>query len=122
MAETPEVLEIKKDLLPYQCSILLAGELFDLHVNYNATADLFTIDLYKDGELVCAGEPIVYGLPLWRDVYRADKFPAVDIVPIDPSGERNAVTFDNLGDTVLLIVDNGETAVTGGEGGDPDAR
>lgn len=104
--ETPDVLEIQKDLIPYSCNILLADELFELHFNYNATADLFTVDLYKDGELLCAGEPIVYGIPLWKDVYKADTFPALDITPLDPSGESNTVTYDNLGETVLLIIDN----------------
>lgn len=108
MDVTPDVLEINKDMLPYECTILLAGEQFVLQFNYNATVDLFTVDLYKDGELICAGEPIVYGVPLWSDVYKADTFPAVSIVPKDPSGESNMVTFDNLGTVVLLIVDNGE--------------
>lgn len=107
MADKPDVLEINKELLPYECVILLAGEQFTLKFNYNATADLFTVDLYKDDELICAGEPIVYGVPLWRDVYKAATFPALDIIPKDPSGENNMVTFDNLGNTVLLIVDNG---------------
>lgn len=108
MADTPDVLEINKELLPYECTILLAGEEFGLKFSYNATAQLFTVDLYREGELICAGEPIIYGVPLWSDVYRADTFPAIDIIPIDPSGEAKAVTFDNLGDRVLLIVDNGE--------------
>ena len=107
MADKPDILDIKKELLPYECSILLAGEEFGLQFNYNAAADLFTVDLYKGGELICAGEPIVYGVPLWADVYRADTFPAVDIIPLDPSGSSNRVTFDNLGRTVLLIVNNG---------------
>lgn len=105
--DTPDVLEINKELIPYECSILLAGELFGLQFNYNATAELFTVDLYKDGELICAGEPIIYGVPLWQDVYKAETFPALTIIPKDPSGESNAVTFDNLGRTVLLIIDNG---------------
>lgn len=107
---SPDVLEIKKDLLPYECKIQLAGEVFALRFNHNATADLFTVDLYKDGELVCAGEPIIYGHPLWADVFQAGKFPALEIIPKDPSGENNAVTFDNLGRTVLLIVSNGDEA------------
>lgn len=115
MAAT-DVLEIKKDLLPYECSIQLAGEVFALHFNYNATADLFTVDLYREGELICAGEPIVYGKPLWGDVYRAGTFPALEIIPQDPSGESNAVTYDNMGRTVLLMIDNGgyEAGVTDG--------
>lgn len=105
-----DTIEVKKDILPYVCSILLAGELFSLAFKYNATAGLFTVDLYKYGELICAGEPIVYGIPLWHDVYKTEKFPAVNIVPLDPSGESNAVTYDNLGETVLLIIDSGEEA------------
>lgn len=106
-----EVLEIKKDLLPYECAMQLAGEMFTLRFDYNAMAELFTVDLYKDGELLCAGEPIVYGIPLWQDVYRADTFPAISIVPMDPSGEYDQVTYDNLSSTVLLVIDNGEEAV-----------
>lgn len=108
--KNPDILVVKKDLLPYRCEILLAAELFELHFNYNATAGLFTVDLYKDGELVCAGEPIIYGVKLWIDVYKAGRFPAIDIIPIDPSGESNAVTFDNLCETVLLAIDNGGEA------------
>ena len=102
------VLEINKDLLPYMCSIQLAGEIFSLQFKHNAAADLFTVDLYRENELICAGEPVVYGHPLWGDVYQAGVFPALRIIPKDPSGESNAVTYDNLGRTVLLIVDNGE--------------
>lgn len=105
-----EVLEIKKDLLPYVCNIQLAGEVFNLQFNYNATADLFTVDLYKGGELICSGEPIIYGQPLWADVFRAGAFPALEITPIDPSGAHDAVTFDNLGTTVLLVVNDGAEA------------
>ena len=101
-------LDINKALLPYRCDVLLGGELFTLQFNYNATAELFTVDLYRDGELICAGEPIVYGIPMWCDVYRQGTFPSVTIIPIDPSGESNAVTFDNLGDTVLLLVTDWE--------------
>lgn len=104
MDEELTFLEINKSLLPYQCEIVLGDALFGLHFSYNATAELFTVDLYKNGELVCAGEPIVYGVPLWSAVCRKGDFPDVTIIPIDPSGESNAVTWDNLCETVLLLV------------------
>ena len=107
------VLEINKDLLPYQCEMVLGDELFTLHFSYNATAELFTVDLYKDGELVCAGEPIVYGRPFWGDVYQVDRFPSVTIIPLDPGDESNTVTYDNLGETVLLIVTSWEVEENG---------
>ena len=109
--EKPDTIEVQKELIPYKCDIVLAGELFALQFNYNSTVDLFTVDLYKDGVLVCAGEPIVYGVPLWQDVYNPATFPAVDIIPLDPSGENTEVTYSNLGETVLLILDNGEVSL-----------
>lgn len=101
-------IEINKKLIPYTFDILLGGEMFNIRADYNSVADLFTLDLYKDGELICAGEPIIYGLPLWRNVYVSGKYPCVDIVPLDESGNMNAVTFDNLNETVFLTVDNGD--------------
>lgn len=108
MADKPYVLEIQKELLPYECSIILAGEQFTLEFDYNATAELFTVNLYRNLELICAGEPIVYGVPLWNDVYKSETFPALNIIPKDRSGERKSVTFDNLCDTVLLTIYNME--------------
>lgn len=108
MTDEITVLEVNKELLPYECNIVLGGELFNLHFGYNATAMLFTVDLYsKTGELLCAGEPIIYGIPLWNDVWNTG-FPNVAIIPLDPSGESNAVTYDNLSDTVLLIITDRE--------------
>lgn len=99
-------IEINKDLIPYKFDILLGGEMFAIRVNYNKYLDMFTLDLYKNKELICAGEPIIYGKPLWEDVYIAGKYPIVTIVPIDESGETTAVTYDNLGRTVFLTIDN----------------
>ena len=104
---------INKELIPYRFSILLADELFELQINYNETADLFTVSLYKDNELVCAAEPLIYGEPLFKDVYMLDKYPNIDIVPIDNSGNETQVTWDNLGVTVFLEVDNCEESIGG---------
>lgn len=97
---------ITKDLIPYSFNIMLAGELFNIEVSYNERHDFFTARLSKDNEVVCEGEPIVYGMPLFGDVYKAGKFPALDIIPIDESGEQNTVTFENFGETVFLTIDN----------------
>lgn len=109
-----DIIEIKKENIPYEFDILLGDETFRIGVNYNETAEFFTLNLAKldetTGEFVevCAGEPLVYGVPLWNDVYRSDKFPALVIVPYDESGESNAVTFDNLERLVFLVIDNSE--------------
>lgn len=102
-----DTIEIKKSLIPYTFNILLAGEEFTIRVDYNKTADMFVLRLEKDGEVICAGEPIVYGVPLWKDVFLANKYPALTITPLDEAKEMNAVTYGNLNETVFLIIDNG---------------
>lgn len=97
---------IEKSLIPYSFNIMLADELFTLTVDYNEKYDFFTVALEKDGEIICEGERIVYGVPLFKDVYQAGKYPALDIVPIDESGEQTSVTFATLGETVFLTVEN----------------
>lgn len=97
---------ITKSLIPYSFNILLADELFTLRVNYNEKRDFFTVALEKDGETICEGEPVVYGVPLFRDIYEAGKYPAVDIIPVDESGEQNTVSFENFNKTVFLTIDN----------------
>ncbi len=97
---------INKEIIPYTFEILLADEWFSLRIDYNNTANLFTVTLSKDGEEICI-EPIIYGVPLFRDLFQPDKYPAIEIVPMDESGQETEVTFDNLSETVLLIVNNG---------------
>ncbi|WOC33060.1 MULTISPECIES: phage baseplate plug family protein [Caproicibacterium] len=100
-------IEIDKDLIPYQFDITLAGQPFTVSVDYNRGVDLFTVSLYDStGALLCAGEPLIYGSPLFRDVYRAGKFPVIDLVPLDESGHESAVTWDNFGKTVFLTIDD----------------
>ena len=36
------------------------------------------------------------GSPLFRDVYESGKFPVLDIVPVDESGQEQEVTWKNL--------------------------
>lgn len=107
-----DYIEIDRDKVPYDFNITLADETFMIGVDYNETAEFFTLQLSKLNEEsgkydeICAGEPVVYGMPLWNDVYRSGKFPALDIVPVDESGENNAVTYDNINKTVFLMIDN----------------
>ena len=107
-----ETIEINKSLIPYTFDIELGSELFTFEVNYNNVGDFFTIKVVKNGETICSGEPLVYGRRLFEDIWDS-KFPAIDIVPFDPSGSYNAVTYANLGDGVLLVIDNEETSVVG---------
>lgn len=105
---------ITKELIPYSFNILLADELFIITVNYNEKHDFFTVMLEKDGETICNGEPIIYGVPLFQDIYQSGKYPAIDIIPIDESGNQNTITLKNFNETVFLTVDNSES---GGDNG-----
>ena len=100
-----DYIEINKELVPYRFNILLADGWFELSVNYNKTADMFTVALYKDDELICS-EPLVLGVPMFQDVYQPERFPAVMLVPYDPAGDAKAVTRKNIGESVFLTIDD----------------
>lgn len=108
-----DTIEIDKSLIPYEFNIVLGGEEYNLRIDYNNTGRFFTVGLSKNGVTLCSGEPIIYGRVLFGDVRNA-KFPGIDIVPYDSSGSYNAVTKDNLGEGVLLVIDNREISVIGG--------
>lgn len=100
-----DYIEIKKELVPYQFNILLADEWFELYINYNKTADMFTVSLYKEDELICT-EPLVLGVPMFQDVYQPERFPAITLVPYDSSRNAKTVTYENLGESVFLTIDD----------------
>lgn len=102
-----EYIEIEKELIPYSFEIELGAEIFELEIRYNQVGDYFTIDLYKDGEVLCYGEKIVYGEPLFDAIYDS-RFPAPTIIPMDVSGNETRVGWDNLNETVFLVVMNDE--------------
>lgn len=96
---------IEKDLIPYTFEIVLGNENFEMSVDYNETADLFTISLYKNDELIVT-EPIIYNQPLFNDVYMVDRYPIITIVPTDEIGQETAVTKENFGVSVFLCIDD----------------
>lgn len=106
-----DTITINKELVPYKFNIVLGGELFEISVNYNETYGFFTVGLAKDGETICNGEKIVYGKPLFEEIFINGEFPSVDIIPYDISGEFDSVSFDNLSETVQLIIDDQEESI-----------
>lgn len=97
---------VNKRMIPYRFDILLGSEAFTLEFHYNVAAGLFTVTTYKRGELICANEPLIYGVPLWTDCYLVRQFPCLTIVPLDESGQTDSVTWDNFGQTVFLTIDD----------------
>ena len=106
-------IEINKSRIPYTFDIVLGSEEYAFRVDYNNVGRFFTVELSQNGNTICAGEPIVYGKPLFSDIWKS-KFPAIDIVPIDPAGEYIAITYDNLCNGVILAIDNEEESLVGG--------
>lgn len=101
-----DIIEVDKSLIPYSFDILLAKDLFNLEFHYNKTADIFTVTLSKNGEVLIYNEPIMYGMPLFADSYVSDVYPMLDIVPLDESGKESKVTYENFGETVFLTIDD----------------
>lgn len=102
-----EYIDIEKALIPYRFELELGAELFELEIRYNEVGDYFTLDLYKEGLPLVYGEKIVYGEPLFSEIYN-ENFPAPTIIPIDESGTQTRVGWDNLNETVFLVVMNSE--------------
>ncbi len=99
-------IKIKKEMIPYSFDISFGMEKFNLEFDYNKKADLFTVSLKRNGTLLCKNEPIIYGVPLFQDVYEAGIFPILSIVAFDESGMETEVTYDNFMKTVFLTIDN----------------
>ena len=107
-----DTIEINKSLIPYEFNIALGDEVFTFKVDYNNAGEFFTIGLSKGGKTLTEGTPIVYGRKLFEDIQNPN-FPAIDIIPYDLSKSYNKVTYDNLCEGVLLIIDNGEIPLIG---------
>lgn len=99
---------IEKTMLPYSFDILLGAEQYELEFLYNKTADMITVTLSKDEKILVYNEPLIYGVPLFSDLYTRGDFPALDIVPYDESKQESKVTYDNIGTTVFLTIDQGD--------------
>lgn len=105
MANQKDRILIEKKNIPYRFAIALPRNEYELEIRYNETADLFTIGLYKNSELICI-EPVIYGVQLFKQLYQPGLYPALAIVPNDSSGSTSQVTWDNFNETVFLEIDN----------------
>lgn len=101
-----DIIEVEKELMPYNFNIVLAGDEFNMEFMYNKAADLFTCTLSKDGEVLVYNEPIIYGVEMFADIYKSGIFPMLAIVPLDEAGNETTVTYANFGKTVFLTIDD----------------
>lgn len=99
-----DYIDIEKNQIPYEFEIVLNGETFQFEINYNTLADFFTVDLYKDHNLVIYGEKIVYNVSLFEN-YRHLEVPKVVIRPFDTTGKTLRITYEDLSEDVFLYVE-----------------
>ncbi len=97
---------IKKENLPYRVNLILAAGVYTVEIHYNSRMDGYVLHLYRGDELLCGGEKLVYGRPLWRDCYEAEQYPVLRLVPYDESDQADEVTRETLGKTVFLTIED----------------
>ena len=47
-----DYIAVEKSLIPYRFDIAIEGKTYTFEVHYNAENDYFTVDLYRNGDLV----------------------------------------------------------------------
>ena len=96
------IIDINKDLCPYQFDIQLDGTTYTMEIRYNNEFDYFTVDLLIGEETIINGEKILYG----RELFQSHKHLNVpsDIVVFDASDEQTRAGYDQLGETVFLYM------------------
>lgn len=102
-----DFINIERTNMPCSYDVFIEAEIYNFTFKYNKTKGFFTCTLTKGDDVLVYDEPIVYGKPLFNDIYVAGVFPAVNIVPLDESGDTDAITFDNFLRNVRLTIDNG---------------
>lgn len=96
-------INIEKEKIPYSFEVVLANETFQFEVFYNVVGDFFSLNLYKNHELVVLGEKIVYGVDLFDNLKHLP-VPKVTIRPFDTTGKADKITYENLNEDVFLYV------------------
>lgn len=100
-----EYIPIDNASVPYSFVTKLEDRTFTFCIKYNGQGGFYTVDLYvtATGELLCYGDPIRYGRPLFSSV-EDERYPLPVIIPYCLTGESMEVTKDNLGRSVQLYL------------------
>ncbi len=100
-----EYIPIEVSKTPYMFSIKLDDRTYTITLKYNDIGGFFTVDLavMATGEVLCYGEPVRYGRPMFRAV-EDERYPIPVIIPYCLTGEENTVTFENFGSSVQLYL------------------
>ena len=102
---TVEYIPVDVDKVPYNFHIKLGDRTFVFTIKYNEQAKLYTADLKiaATGEILCYGDPVLYGRALFNTV-EDERFPQPVIIPYCIHGNEDRVTKENFGKTVQLYL------------------
>lgn len=100
-----EYIDIDTSKVPHTFTIKLIDRTYKFTIKHNEAGDFYTVDLEaSDGEVLCYGDPVRYGRPLFESI-SDERFPLPIIVPYCLTGDRVAeVTKDNMGKEVKLYL------------------
>ena len=100
-----EYIPIDAEKVPYTFSIKLDDRTYTMTVKYNDEGGFYTIDLaiMATGEVLCYGDPVRYGRPMFRVIEDA-RYPMPVIIPYCLTGETDEITKDNFGTDVQLYL------------------
>ena len=98
-------MDIDAAKVPYTVTVKLDDRSYRFTVRYNYAGGFFTVDLATlQGELLCGGDPVRYGRPLFG-VVEDERFPLPVIIPQCLTGEGiDTVTPENFGGAVKLYL------------------
>jgi len=104
-AHTVKYIPIAADKVPYSFSIKLEDRTFTFNVKYNDQGKFYTVDLSitATGEVLCYGDPIRYGRPMFGSI-EDDRYPIPVIIPYCLEGKETEVTEDNFGKSIKLYL------------------
>lgn len=97
------MIEIKNTDIPCRFEINIVNETFQFEIKYNEVGDFFTVDLYKDHNLILEGHKIILNQPLFL-AFQHLEVPKAYIIPIDTTEKAERLTFENFGNNVFLHV------------------
>ncbi|MGL5301496.1 MAG: phage baseplate plug family protein [Weissella confusa] len=104
---------VNKNNLPEMFEFPFGNQTYIIGIDYNQFGGFFTVDLYTASrEEIILGEKVVAGQRLWSD-FVDPRLPAESVIPMDESDANVQITFDNLGDTTQLYIDNLDPEIVG---------
>ena len=96
------IIEIEKDLVPYEFQIELKSTLYTFSIRYNQEYDFYTVDLSIGDDIIVEGEKMVLNSLLFSSYSHLDV--SMGILPMDIADKAERLGEKELMDTVFLYL------------------